>query len=153
MRAALLWQAESSPRWVGWRRRAGVRNERTRRRRLRQTTAQRKIAMAADTLVLGALDELDCGATAATLSSVRTRSLSRALEAAAASREAHGISRWSTFVSVMRATQPLEDDLLRSQRALRRAHASLEASLAPSTQDGAGTGDGAARSKRGPHTT
>ena len=83
---------------------------------------------AADSLVLGALGELADDSSAAP-SGARGRGLSRALDAVVALRQAQGLQRWCSFVAVSEATQPLEDDLITTQRALRRAHASLTASI------------------------
>lgn len=76
---------------------------------------------AADGLVLRALDELlltDVGA-------ARRVALSRALEAAAVRKASDGLVRWQTFATVSVATQQLEDDLISTRRALRRATSAL----------------------------
>ena len=82
----------------------------------------------ADELVLRALDELDLHTTAV-LQESRRSTLSRVLETRAATQQALGWSRWTTHVAVSHATQAIEDDLFSTNKALRRAHASLQASL------------------------
>ena len=79
---------------------------------------------AADSLVLNALNEL---AFEATVTPARTATLDSTLEGIAARRLASGLDRWRTFIAVSAALQPVEDELYSTQRALRRAHASLVA--------------------------
>ena len=87
------------------------------------------MARAADVLVLNALDELLSEGTAATLSSARSRTLGHALETLATSKQIAALRQWHSAAAVMSATQSVEDELLSTQRALRRAHASLAHSL------------------------
>ena len=89
----------------------------------------------ADRLVLAALDEL-CGAgdLPATSAGTRTAQLARAIEAVAAGQKADGLGRWRNFTAVSSATLALEDDLLSTRRALRRAHNANAAMLAQQDQ-------------------
>ena len=82
----------------------------------------------ADALVLAALNELDTDATppGALLNGLRERGLTRALEAVASVRAASAMRQWHEASTTLAATQGIEDDLLSTQRALHRAHASLK---------------------------
>ena len=79
----------------------------------------------ADGLMVRALDALMPENAAAAQGNARTRGLSRALDACATRRQAQGIAKWRSFIDVEAAALPIEDELLSTQRALRRAHAAL----------------------------
>lgn len=75
----------------------------------------------ADALVLRALEELH---EIDTPDAARER-LSRALESLAQVRQAHVLRKWTSAVAVTDACLPIEDELISTQRALRRANSSL----------------------------
>ena len=80
----------------------------------------------ADALVCWALEELD---SVPAPEASRAQTLLRSLEAIAHLRQANALQRWCSVMAVQEATQPIEDELFRTQRALRRANSSLTASL------------------------